>query len=163
MISSNEVPCHQLEGVKLSLYTANEIKNLSVKRITNPETFDSLLHPNYGGLYDPSLGPTDRDDLCETCGQNSVYCPGHMGHIELPLPVYHPLFMKILIQILRSSCFCCHKLLLTKTSKHTYTRSVCNICSRGGSRPKVNQFLKQHETATLYPTHPLYYHVCSKI
>ncbi|XP_031567352.1 DNA-directed RNA polymerase I subunit RPA1-like [Actinia tenebrosa] len=120
MISSNVVPCHRLEGVKLGLYSANEIKNISVKRITNPETFDSLLHPNYGGLYDPSLGPTDRDDLCETCGQNSVHCPGHLGHIELPLPVYHPLFMKILTQVLRSSCFCCHKLLLTKTSKHTY-------------------------------------------
>ena len=33
-----------------------EIKALSVKRIENPQTFDTLLHPIPGGLYDPALG-----------------------------------------------------------------------------------------------------------
>ncbi|XP_048588420.1 DNA-directed RNA polymerase I subunit RPA1 isoform X2 [Nematostella vectensis] len=117
MLSANAVPCHQLEGLKISLYSREEVRKLSVKRITNPETFDALLHPNHGGLYDPVLGPTDRDDLCGTCGQNNFSCPGHFGHIELPLPVYHPLFFKMLLQVLRSSCFCCHRMLLSKSAK----------------------------------------------
>jgi DNA-directed RNA polymerase I subunit RPA1 len=33
-----------------------EIKNLSVKRIQNPTTFDTLLNPVPEGLYDPALG-----------------------------------------------------------------------------------------------------------
>ena len=28
---------------------------------------------------------------CTTCKLSAVHCPGHFGHIELPLPVYNPL------------------------------------------------------------------------
>ena len=122
MFRSATVPFHRLEGVRLALYTPEEIKKLSVKRITNPETFDRLLNPTYGGLYDPALGPTDKDDLCGTCAQNYIYCPGHFGHLEFPLPVYHPLFFKILLQILRSLCFNCGHLLFPKTAKELFLR-----------------------------------------
>ncbi|KAK5277124.1 hypothetical protein LTR16_010210, partial [Cryomyces antarcticus] len=43
-------------GVEFGFLSAEEIKALSVKRITNPTTFDSLLHPTPGGLYDAALG-----------------------------------------------------------------------------------------------------------
>ncbi|KAL9951314.1 hypothetical protein ACROYT_G043957 [Oculina patagonica] len=124
MFGSTAVPFHHLDGVKLSLYTPEETKKLSVKKLSNPETFDALLHPNFGGLYDPALGPTDKDDLCGTCAQNYIYCPGHFGHLELPLPVYHPLFFKELLKILRSSCFKCGDLLFSRTVKHVF---VCQM------------------------------------
>ena len=73
------------------------------------ETFDHLLHPNNGGLYDP----VDKQELCGTCGLNFVHCPGHLGHISLPVPVFHPIFFPALYQILRTSCFNCHRLLTT--------------------------------------------------
>ena len=119
------MPFHSLEGVKLSLYTPEEVKKLSVKRITNTETFDALLHPNFGGLYDPCLGPTDRDDLCGTCAKNFVNCPGHVGHVELPLPTFHPVFLKALLQILRATCFNCRQLLISRSAKHLFLRCVC--------------------------------------
>ena len=127
MFGSTAVPFHHLEGVRLALYTPEETKKLSVKKLTNPETFDALLHPNFGGLYDPALGPTDKDDLCGTCAQNYIYCPGHFGHLELPLPVYHPLFFKELLQILRSSCFKCGDLLFSSTVKHVFVRLVMHL------------------------------------
>jgi DNA-directed RNA polymerase I subunit RPA1 len=43
-------------SVDFGFLTAAEIKALSVKRIQNPLTFDSLLHPVPGGLNDPALG-----------------------------------------------------------------------------------------------------------
>ena len=121
-MSGTVVPFHYMQGVKLSLFSPEEIKKLSVKKLTNPETFDALLHPNFGGLYDPTLGPTDKDDLCGTCAQNYIFCPGHFGHMELPLPVYHPLFFKVLLQILRSSCFKCGQLLFSRTVRHIFLR-----------------------------------------
>ena len=128
MFSPTAVPFHHLEGVRLALHTPEETKKLSVKKLTNPETFDALLHPNFGGLYDPALGPTDKDDLCGTCAQNYIYCPGHFGHLELPLPVYHPLFFKELLQILRSSCFKCGDLLFSSTVRHVFVWWVCMYC-----------------------------------
>lgn len=43
-------------SVEFGLLSSEEIKALSVKRIVNSTTFDSLLHPVPGGLYDSKLG-----------------------------------------------------------------------------------------------------------
>jgi len=45
-----------IDGVEFGFLGSAEIKKLSVKRIYNPTTFDTLLHPTPGGLYDPALG-----------------------------------------------------------------------------------------------------------
>lgn len=43
-------------SVDFGFLSSKDIKALSVKNISNPTTFDSLLHPVPGGLYDPALG-----------------------------------------------------------------------------------------------------------
>jgi len=45
-----------LESVEFTFLSADEIRSISVKRIENDSTFDSLLNPVPGGLYDPALG-----------------------------------------------------------------------------------------------------------
>ena len=111
-------PSSRLSAVRFLTYSGEEIKKISCKKITNPNTFDSLLHPNVGGLYDPALGPCGKDGACGTCGLNYVHCPGHMGHIPLPLPVYHPIFFMTLYQVLRSSCWNCHRWLCSAYKAH---------------------------------------------
>ena len=114
----------RIQGVSFAAHTSEEIRSLSVKQITNPQTYDDLLHPNYYGLYDPALGPNDKDDRCDTCGMNSLKCPGHFGYIELPLPVYHPMFFKLMVQILRGSCFKCHRLVAKMSKTQLFIRFV---------------------------------------
>ncbi len=106
-------PIYRLSSVRFNTFTADEIKKISCKRITNPETFDALLHPNPGGLHDPALGPSDKQELCGTCGLNYIHCPGHIGHIVLPLTVFHPIFFQSLYKIFRSSCFVCNRFVST--------------------------------------------------
>lgn len=43
-------------SVDFGFLSSAEIKALSVKKIQNSLTFDTLLHPVPGGLYDPALG-----------------------------------------------------------------------------------------------------------
>ena len=43
-------------GVDFGFLSSENIKALSVKKIWNVNTFDTLLHPNPGGLYDTALG-----------------------------------------------------------------------------------------------------------
>lgn len=107
-------PSYRLSSVKFLTFTAEEIMKMSCKRITNPETFDSLLHPNPGGLHDPALGPCDKEELCGTCGLNYIHCPGHIGHIILPLNVLHPIFFQSLYKVLRGLCFVCNRLASTQ-------------------------------------------------
>ncbi|KAK3304483.1 uncharacterized protein B0T15DRAFT_536641 [Chaetomium strumarium] len=108
-----------LESVEFTFLSADEIRAISVKRIENDSTFDSLLNPVPGGLYDPALG-TWGDSLCRTCNLNQAQCPGHPGHIELPVPVYHPVFMDQAYRLLRAQCVYCHRFRLARHEIHRY-------------------------------------------
>ncbi|XP_011298685.1 DNA-directed RNA polymerase I subunit RPA1 [Fopius arisanus] len=94
-----------------SVFTAEDIKNLSVVKICTPLSFNVLGHPLRGGLYDPCLGPlNDHSDPCGTCGENVYTCTGHFGHIELPVVVVNPLFHKVLCNVIKLSCLSCFTL-----------------------------------------------------
>lgn len=43
-------------SVSFGILSSEEIRRVSAKWIQNPETFDTLLHPTPGGLYDTALG-----------------------------------------------------------------------------------------------------------
>ncbi|KAI1764352.1 beta and beta-prime subunits of DNA dependent RNA-polymerase [Hypoxylon sp. FL1150] len=107
-ISSN------IDSVDFDFLTPAEIKAISVKRIENPTTFDSLLNPVPGGLYDPALGAWG-DQICTTCNLAQPNCPGHVGHIDLPVPVYHPVFMDQILRLLRAQCQYCFRFRMSRT------------------------------------------------
>ncbi|CAO2653919.1 Nn.00g106520.m01.CDS01 [Neocucurbitaria sp. VM-36] len=103
-----------IQGVEFGFLAAQDIRSLSVKRITNPTTFDTLLHPVPGGLHDAALGAF-LDNPCSTCGLTTMGgCPGHCGHIELPVPVYHLTFLDQLLRLLRGKCVYCHQFKLAR-------------------------------------------------
>ncbi|KAK0706639.1 hypothetical protein B0T26DRAFT_756117 [Lasiosphaeria miniovina] len=112
-----------LESVEFTLLTDDEIRAISVRRIENDSTFDTLLNPVPGGLYDPALGSWG-DTLCNTCNLNQAQCPGHPGHIELSVPVYHPIFMDQAYRLLRSQCVYCHRFRLPRREIH---RTTCML------------------------------------
>ncbi|KAI0205803.1 hypothetical protein F4808DRAFT_245148 [Astrocystis sublimbata] len=97
-----------IDTVDFDFLTPAEIRAISVVKIENPTTFDSLLNPIPGGLYDPALGSWG-DFICTTCNLPSPNCPGHVGHIELPIPVYHPVFMDQILRLLRAQCQYCYR------------------------------------------------------
>ncbi|EGO02141.1 hypothetical protein SERLA73DRAFT_86356 [Serpula lacrymans var. lacrymans S7.3] len=104
-----------VSSISFSFLTTEDIRRISVKQILNPVLLDDLNRPNIGGLYDPALGPSDRQDICATCRLTYFTCPGHFGHIELPAPLYHPLFMANLYNILRGTCLFCHKFKISRS------------------------------------------------
>ena len=86
-------------GLQFCNYTSEEIRRLSVKELTSSQAIDRLGAPVSGGPYDLALGPFDKNDRCFTCGQGFVACPGHLGHIQLVLPVYNPVFFRNLVNV----------------------------------------------------------------
>lgn len=49
-----------MEKVQFSFMTAEEVRRLSLVKVTNPVLLDSVGRPMPGGLYDPSMGPFDE-------------------------------------------------------------------------------------------------------
>ena len=109
----------EITHVDFGILSADEIRKLSAKQITNPTVFDNLGHPVSGGLYDPALGAFLKN-ICSTCGLNDIYCPGHQGHIELPVSVYNPLFFNQLYIFLRTSCLYCNHFKLNSNDVHKF-------------------------------------------
>ena len=101
------------ESLTFGFHTAEDSRKKSVAVISKTDDFDKKGIPIGGGRYDPLMGPLGKTDNkgneweCETCGQTFYRCPGHDGHIELSLPVYHPLFMKDLFGIIQLTCPIC--------------------------------------------------------
>ncbi|KAI0677397.1 beta and beta-prime subunits of DNA dependent RNA-polymerase [Trametes maxima] len=111
-------------SVSFSFLTTEDVRRISVKQIVNPVLLDDLNRPNIGGLYDPSLGPSDKQDICATCRLSYFTCPGHFGHIELPAPVFHPLFMVNAYHLIRGTCLFCHRF---KVSRFVLCKYVAKL------------------------------------
>ena len=72
------------------------------------------------------MGTVDKQLPCETCNCNFENCPGHFGHIELVMPVYHIGFLEECKKILRCICFNCSKCLLPDDKKYNEIRNIQN-------------------------------------
>jgi DNA-directed RNA polymerase II subunit RPB1 len=86
----------------------------------------------YGGVNDPRMGDMGFQTRCKTCdcnyggnGGNMDDCPGHFGHIELCMPVYHCGFIDEVCKILKCVCFHCYRLLIDE--KNFKDRRVMTI------------------------------------
>ncbi|PNH12767.1 DNA-directed RNA polymerase I subunit rpa1 [Tetrabaena socialis] len=117
---AKEVTTKQVCAVRFSFYSEHEARQLSVVKITTPIIFDNVKVAVPDGLYDPRMGPLDVRDRCGTCRLGYDRCPGHFGHIELPVPVYNPLVFKVLYKLLRCTCMYCHRFKLAQDTVDSY-------------------------------------------
>ncbi|KAM4622215.1 DNA-directed RNA polymerase I subunit RPA1 [Polymixia lowei] len=153
MLFGKEVPWRRLEGMSFGMYTAAEIRKLSVKLITNLSFLDGVGNVAANGLYDLALGPSDSKEVCSTCCQDFHNCPGHLGHVELPLPVYNPLFFDRLYLLVRGSCLLCHTLTCPRAAIHLLLNQL-KLLDHGALQEVyeveqvLNQFLEGNGQAT---------------
>lgn len=91
-----------VDRVEFTFLTKEEIHAVSVKKIENDTTFDTLLNPVRGGLYDPALG--SWGDSMYVTGANPPPPPGAPpGSLSL-----HPVFVRrrALSRYKLSHCVC---------------------------------------------------------
>jgi len=113
---NNLQPTRRIKSIQFGLFSPDEIRSSSVCEITKPDTFDGS-EPVINGLFDPRMGVIERGPECATCENNNAMCPGHFGHIELTLPVFHMHFIHIVMKLLPCVCFRCSTLLIKKNNK----------------------------------------------
>uniref|UniRef100_A0A3P9I565 DNA-directed RNA polymerase subunit n=1 Tax=Oryzias latipes TaxID=8090 RepID=A0A3P9I565_ORYLA len=126
MMFGKDVPWRRLSGISFGMYSAEEIRKLSVKAITNPKFLDAVGNVAPNSLYDLALGPADLKEVCSTCCQDFNNCPGHFGHIELPLPVYNPLFFDVKT-VPADPRFLKNAFLCSCQTKHVVEKKACLI------------------------------------
>ncbi|MDE1825083.1 MAG: DNA-directed RNA polymerase subunit A' [Candidatus Micrarchaeota archaeon] len=103
-----------IDHVKFGILSPEQIRRLSVAKLTVPDTYNEDGYPIDGGLLDQRLGVIDPGLICKSCGARAKVCPGHFGHIDLIRPVVHSEFSKIVYLLLQSTCQQCHRILLNE-------------------------------------------------
>lgn len=101
-----------IENIQFGVWSSEEISKYSAVEVTstrlylteNKDCIESLKH----SVYDPMMGALNKNIKCfnPKCGGDIFDCPGHFGHIELPVPVLNPLFIQKYIYKLLD-CVCC--------------------------------------------------------
>jgi DNA-directed RNA polymerase II subunit RPB1 len=102
------VPQLIIEYNQLALFSYDELKKNGIE-ITNA----SDRGP--GSVNDPLMGVTENNQICGTCQADIKMCPGHFGYIELAEPIYHPSYIRTIIQVLNCVCNSCGNLLVNET------------------------------------------------
>jgi DNA-directed RNA polymerase beta' subunit len=96
-------PYAQVCSIQSGLPTAEYIRQRSVLECKTIADLTSHL-----------LGAKTWTSTCGTCDEPMSGCPGHEGHIELPVPCFHVGSIPTLVSILNLVCFYCQRLRLPR-------------------------------------------------
>ncbi len=113
-----------IAGIRFGILSPDLIRKMSVAEIISPDTYDEDGLPIPTSVMDPRLGTLEPGQRCKTCGNTYLGCPGHFGHIELPVPVIHVGFAKTIYELLKSTCRSCGRILLPDELIEQYHRKL---------------------------------------
>jgi DNA-directed RNA polymerase II subunit RPB1 len=129
-----------IKEIQFDILKKKEIEDMSALVGTHGIEVADLYdkqEPKRGGLIDPRMGGPNI--VCATCQLDGKYCDGHPAHIDLAEPVFNPLFLQYVKNILDCICIGCSNLLIQKDSDKI--KSILQIKS------KRNRFVKVHDLA----------------
>ena len=109
-------------GIQFSVLSPDEIRRGSVAEITKRDTYINNT-PVLNGLFDPRMGVLEPGLICPTDGLDYMKTPGYFGHINLARPVYYIQYLSTIVKVLRSICFKCSKLKISK-EKHIHIKNL---------------------------------------
>ncbi len=109
-------------GIQFSVLSPDEIRRGSVAEITKRDTYINNT-PVLNGLFDPRMGVLEPGLICPTDGLDYMKTPGYFGHINLARPVYYIQYLSTIVKVLRSVCFKCSKLKISK-EKHIHIKNL---------------------------------------
>ncbi|CAG9322593.1 RPO31 [Blepharisma stoltei] len=105
--------CKHIESVQFGLPSCVETEKSSVVEIINKQLYtENHLAPYPYGPLDIHLGTSEKSQICETCKQKLIFCPGHCGYIKLHLPIFHIGYFRHTLTILQIICKKCSRLLV---------------------------------------------------
>uniref|UniRef100_A0A7J2TLQ0 DNA-directed RNA polymerase subunit Rpo1N n=1 Tax=Archaeoglobus fulgidus TaxID=2234 RepID=A0A7J2TLQ0_ARCFL len=127
----------KIAAIKFEVLSPQEIRRMSVAKISNPETYDDDGFPVDGGLMDTRLGVIDPGLKCKTCNGKAGECPGHFGHIELAAPVIHVGYAKLIARLLSGTCRECGRILMKDDKRDKFIKEIERLKALGKSYEDV--------------------------
>src|SRR3989338_9634404 len=102
----------KVKSIQFKVMSPKRIKRMAVAKIVTPELYDKEGYPVDGGLMDTRLGVIDPGLVCKTDGLKLKDTLGHFGYIDLARPVIHIKFVRQILDLLKSTCRGCSRILI---------------------------------------------------
>jgi len=102
----------KIDGITFGVFSPKLITDSAAAKIVTPELYDREGYPVDGGLMDIRLGVIDPGLRCKTCGGKLKECTGHFGYVELARPIVHIKFVRQILDVLRSTCRYCGRVII---------------------------------------------------
>lgn len=138
----------KVSSVTFGVFSPKQITNLAAAKIVTPELYDREGYPVDGGLMDIRLGVIDPGLRCKTCGGKLKECPGHFGYIELARPVVHINFVRNILDILKSTCKYCNRVLIPDANLKKYLTMLDKVKNEEdfeSRRRKVKKIINKYK------------------
>ncbi|ORM39587.1 DNA-directed RNA polymerase I subunit rpa1 [Babesia sp. Xinjiang] len=120
MLKYETIVSTEVTGLSFEFLPAETIRKMSVSEISNTG-HNGEESTERSCIHDSALGPSDLCNICSTCNEVST-CDGHMGHINFPLPLYHPLLLPRLTKLIKGTCLYCRRLKLPEHRMIKYVK-----------------------------------------
>ncbi len=136
----------KISKIVFGVFSPKMITEAASAKIVTPELYDREGYPVDGGLMDIRLGVIDPGLRCKTCGGKLKECTGHFGYIELARPVIHIKFVRQVLDILKSTCNSCGRILVKEENLKKYTSVLKKAEEEGGleaRRAKVKELVNK--------------------
>ena len=133
-----------VKNIVFGVLSPKLIKKMASAKIVTPELYDKEGYPVDGGLMDIRLGVIDPGLKCKTCGSKLKECVGHFGYIELARPIVHVKFVPLILNLLRSTCRDCGRVLIPKAKITRYLQVLKEIEDEKGlesRREKIKEII----------------------
>ncbi|GIL99158.1 hypothetical protein Vretimale_4372 [Volvox reticuliferus] len=140
----------KIQQICFGLQTPQEIVKCGTLQVYERALYkmpERIPHPN--GVLDRRMGISNKNYVCETCGQRLAECAGHFGYIRLELPVFHIGYFKNTVQILQCICKSCSRVLLPEDERKMWLKRFRNPrverVQRGAMFRKLNERCKRQK------------------
>ncbi|GMM34106.1 DNA-directed RNA polymerase III core subunit [Saccharomycopsis crataegensis] len=116
-----------IKSIEFAALSSSEIIQQSEVEVATSDLFDltsGARKAKSNGALDLRMGVSSKGAICQTCKGSLATCQGHFGHVRLALPVFHVGYFKQIINILKSICKSCSKILLTEDDKISFLKEL---------------------------------------
>ncbi len=110
----------KIDSISFEVISPKMMIDAAAAKIVTPELYDKEGYPVDGGLMDLRLGVIDPGLICKTDGLKLKESLGHFGYIELARPVVHIKFVRQILDLLRSTCKVCGRVLIPEEKVKKY-------------------------------------------
>src|SRR3989338_10621177 len=144
----------KVKSIQFKVMSPKRIKRMAVAKIVTPELYDKEGYPVDGGLMDTRLGVIDPGLVCKTDGLKLKDTLGHFGYIELARPVIHIKFVRQILDLLKSTCRSCSRILIPDANLKRYVSMLSQVGDEEGfevRRHRIKEIVARYKVKDKCP------------